>query len=165
MIRSVRLSDAEAIAKIYNYYVKETTVTFETEEIYITEMEKRIMKTLEYGYPFIVYEEAGIVTGYAYVRKWRERISYNNTLETSIYVDKDKKTKGTGKKLYNSLIEKCKKSGVHVLIGVLAHTNTASKKLHKNTGFEKTGHFKEAANKFGKFIDVEFWSLILKAAG
>ena len=30
MIRSVRLSDAEAIAKIYNYYVKETTVTFET---------------------------------------------------------------------------------------------------------------------------------------
>ena len=138
MIRSVRLSDAEAIAKIYNYYVKETTVTFETEEIDITEMEKRIKKTLEYGYPFIVHEEEGIVTGYAYVRKWRERISYNNTLETSIYVDKDKKTKGTGKKLYNSLIEKCKKSGVHVLIGVLSHTNTASKKLHKNTGFEKT---------------------------
>ena len=44
MIRSVRLSDAESIAKIYNYYVKETTVTFETEEIDITEMEKRIKK-------------------------------------------------------------------------------------------------------------------------
>ena len=54
MIRSVRLSDAGAIAGIYNYYVKETTVTFETEEIDIREMEKRIMETLEYGYPFIV---------------------------------------------------------------------------------------------------------------
>ena len=42
MIRSVRLSDAGAIAKIYNYYVKETTVTFETEEIDIKEMERRI---------------------------------------------------------------------------------------------------------------------------
>ena len=165
MIRSVRLSDAKAITKIYNYYIKETTVTFETEEITEKEMKSRITKTLEYGYPFIVYEEDGIVTGYAYVRKWRERISYDNTLETSIYVDKDKKTKGTGKKLYNSLIELCRKSGVHVLIGVLADTNTASQKLHENTGFEKTGHFKEAANKFGKFIGVEFWSLILKAAG
>ena len=165
MIRSVRLSDAKAITKIYNYNIKETTVTFETEEITEKEMKSRITKTLEYGYPFIVYEEDGIVTGYAYVRKWRERMSYNNTLETSIYVDKDKKTKGTGKKLYNSLIELCRESGVHVLIGVLADTNTASQKLHKNTGFEKTGHFKEAANKFGKFIGVEFWSLILKTAG
>lgn len=165
MIRSVRLSDAEAIAEIYNYYVKETTVTFETEEIDKEEMKKRITETVNYGYPFIVYEEEGKVTGYAYVRKWRERISYNNTLETSIYVDKDKKTKGIGRNLYKSLIEQCRKSGVHVLIGVLANTNTASKMLHKNTGFEKTGYFKEAANKFGKFIDVEFWSLILKTAG
>ena len=165
MIRSVRLSDAEEITKIYNYYVKETTVTFETEEIDVKEMEKRIINTLEHGYPFIVYEEAGEVTGYAYVRKWRERISYNNTLETSVYVDKNKKARGMGKKLYNSLIQHCKESGVHVLIGVLAHTNTASKKLHKKTGFEKTCYFKEAANKFGEFIDVEFWSLILKTAG
>jgi L-amino acid N-acyltransferase YncA len=164
MIRNVKSEDAGAIARIYNYYVKETTVTFETEEVSTEEMKDRISKTLECGYPFIVYEEEGVITGYAYVRKWRERISYNSTLETSIYVDKDKMTKGTGKKLYNSLIEQCKKAGVHVLIGVLAHTNTASRKLHKNTGFTKTGHFKEAANKFGKFIDIEFWSLILKNA-
>ena len=165
MIRNVKTDDACAIAQIYNYYVLETTVTFETEEVSVKDMENRIKKTLECGYPFIVYEEDGIVTGYAYVRKWRERLSYNNTLETSIYLNKDKKTKGTGKKLYDSLIEQCKKSGVHVLIGVLAHTNTLSQKLHKKTGFKKTGHFKEAANKFGKFIDVEFWSLILKSAG
>lgn len=50
------------------------------------------------------------------------------------------------------------------MIGVLSETNSASKRFHENIGFEKTGHFREVANKFDKFIDVEFWSLMLKKA-
>lgn len=164
MIRKAKLSDAQSIVNIYNYYVKETTVTFEIDELATKDMEKRIEKTLNSGYPFIVYEENSEVKGYAYVRKWRERASYKNTLETSVYVDKNMKKNGIGKELYKVLIDECKNIGAHVLIGVLSETNSASKKFHENIGFEKTGHFREVANKFDKFIDVEFWSLMLKKA-
>lgn len=91
MIRKAKLSDAQSIVNIYNYYVKETTVTFEIDELSTKDMEERIEKTFNSGYPFIVYEEDGEVKGYAYVRKWRERASYKNTLETSVYVDKSMK--------------------------------------------------------------------------
>ena len=105
MIRNVELRDAEDIAKIYNYYIRETIITFETEEIDSIEMEKRIKKTQDLNYPFIVYEENNKIIGYAYVGIWRERNAYKDTLETSIYIDKDQKTKGIGRKLYKRLIK------------------------------------------------------------
>ena len=162
MIRNAELRDAKEIAEIYNYYIKETVITFETEEIDSIEMEKRIKKTQDLNYPFIVYEENNKIIGYAYVGIWRERNAYKDTLETSIYIDKDQKTKGIGRKLYKRLIELSEEIGAHVLIGVLSYPNLASQRLHESIGFEKIGCFKEVGKKFGKFVDVEFWSLILK---
>lgn len=74
MIRKARLSDAKAIVDIYNYYIKETTITFEIDELTPQDMQERIEKTHNCGYPFIVYEENGELVGYAYVRKWRESL-------------------------------------------------------------------------------------------
>ena len=161
MIRGVELRDAADIAAIYNYYIRETIITFETEEIDTAEMENRIKKILEAGYPFIVHEENNKITGYAYVGKFRERSAYSESLETSIYLDINEKGRGIGRKLYKRLIELSQEAGVHVLIGVVSYPNLASQRLHESVGFEKAGVIKEAGKKFGKYIDVEFWSYIL----
>lgn len=160
MIRGVEIRDAADIAAIYNYYIRETIITFETEEIDTAEMENRI-KILEAGYPFIVHEENNKITGYAYVGKFRERSAYSESLETSIYLDINEKGRGIGRKLYKRLIELSQEAGVHVLIGVVSYPNLASQRLHESVGFEKAGVIKEAGKKFGKYIDVEFWSYIL----
>ena len=161
MIRGVEIRDAADIAAIYNYYIRETIITFETEEIDTAEMENRIKKILEAGYPFIVHEENNKITGYAYVGKIRERSAYSEGLETSIYLDINEKGRGIGRKLYKRLIELSQEVGVHVLIGVVSYPNLASQRLHESVGFEKAGVIKEAGKKFGKYIDVEFWSYIL----
>ncbi len=161
MIRGVEVRDAADIAAIYNYYITETIITFETEEIDTAEMENRIKKILEAGYPFIVHEENNKITGYAYVGKFRERSAYSESLETSIYLDINEKGRGIGRKLYKRLIELSQEAGVHVLIGVVSYPNLASQRLHESVGFEKAGVIKEAGKKFGKYIDVEFWSYIL----
>ena len=161
MIRGVEIRDAADIAAIYNYYIRETIITFETEEIDTAEMENRIKKILEAGYPFIVHEENNKITGYAYVGKFRERSAYSESLETSIYLDINEKGRGIGRKLYKRLIELSQEAGVHVLIGVVSYPNLASQRLHESVGFEKVGVIKEAGKKFGKYIDVEFWSYIL----
>ena len=161
MIRGVEVRDAADIAAIYNYYITETIITFETEEIDTAEMENRIKKILEAGYPFIVHEENNKITGYAYVGKFRERSAYSESLETSIYLDINEKGRGIGRKLYKRLIELSQEAGVHVLIGVVSYPNLASQRLHESVGLEKAGVIKEAGKKFGKYIDVEFWSYIL----
>ena len=161
MIRGVEIRDAANITAIYNYYIRETIITFETEEIDIAEMENRIKKILEAGYPFIVHEENDKITGYAYVGKFRERSAYSESLETSIYLDINEKGRGIGRKLYKRLIELSEEAGVHVLIGVVSYPNLASQRLHESVGFEKAGVLKEVGKKFGKYIDVEFWSYIL----
>ena len=56
MIRKVRLDDAPAIANIYNPFITQTTVSFETEEVSTEQMAQRIAD-ISAHYPYYVYEE------------------------------------------------------------------------------------------------------------
>lgn len=160
-IRNVSVQDAKSICDIYNYYIKETIITFEDEVVSVEEIKERISKILKKGYPYIVYEEKGRVIGYAYVDNWRTRKAYNITLETSIYLDKDYTGKQIGRRLYQDLIDKVRQINIHSLIGVISLPNKPSQKIHADLGFELIGNFKESGQKFNKLIDVEFWQLFI----
>lgn len=161
MIRDISLADAKQIADIYNYYIKETIITFEEEVVSAQDIEQRIKKVTAKGYPFFVYEENGVIVGYAYLSNWRERSAYDITLETSVYLNHNSIGSGIGSVLYKELIVRAKKINIHSLIGVISLPNDESRKLHKKFNFELIGNFKESGKKFDKLIDVEFWQLIL----
>ncbi|MFT3994957.1 MAG: GNAT family N-acetyltransferase [Dysgonomonas sp.] len=161
MIRDISLADAKQIADIYNYYIRQTIITFEEEVVSAQDIEQRIKKVTAKGYPFFVYEENGIIVGYAYLSNWRERSAYDITLETSVYLNHNSIGSGIGSVLYKELIVRAKKINIHSLIGVISLPNDESRKLHKKFNFELIGNFKESGKKFDKLIDVEFWQLIL----
>jgi phosphinothricin acetyltransferase len=161
MLRDVNYTDAGRIADIYNFYIENTIITFEYDRVSADDIVKRIEKIKAKNYPFFVYEEEGVVAGYAYLSKWRERVAYDITLETSVYLDKDKTGKGIGRILYQELIERAHKINLHSLIGVVSLPNEPSQRLHEYFGFSLVGNFKESGVKFGKLIDVEFWQLML----
>lgn len=161
MIRNVQLSDALRIAEIYNYYIENTVITFEEKKVSAREIENRIQKISAKGYPYIVYEKEGIVLGYAYLNTWRERSAYDITLENSIYLDYNQTHQGIGYELLTALIEESKKIDIHSIIGVISLPNEPSRKLHRKTGFNLIGNFKESGKKFNQLIDVEFWQLLL----
>ena len=162
MIRKVEVSDASRIAEIYNYYIEHTTITFEEEIVTDREMRQRIENILAKNYPYRVYEEKGLLTAYAYLNNWRSRSAYNRTLETSIYVDIHYTGRGQGSALYNDLIEKARAARIHSLIGGISLPNEISRKLHEKSGFQRIGNFREAGLKFNRWIDVEFWQLMLE---
>lgn len=161
MIRNVTKPDAIRIAEIYNYYIRETIVTFEYDPVSEQEIQRRIEKISAKNFPFFVYEENGVIIGYAYLSNWRERKAYDITLETSVYLDRNAIGSGVGSILYKELIDRAKLIDVHSLIGVISLPNEASQKLHKKFDFDLIGNFRESGVKFGKLIDVEFWQLIL----
>lgn len=161
MIRDVTPDDAKRIAEIYNYYIKETIITFEYDPVSEQDIKDRIKKVKGKNFPYFVYEQDGVIAGYAYLNNWRERAAYDITLETSVYLDHNIIGSGIGSILYQELINRAKKTGIHSLIGVISLPNPESQKLHRKFNFELIGNFKESGIKFDKLIDVEFWQLIL----
>jgi phosphinothricin acetyltransferase len=160
MIRKVKIEDTSVITSIYNYYIKNTIVTFEEFEIDEAEMKIRILD-ISAKFPWIVFEENGQILGYAYADVWKTRAAYKNTIETTVYLNPEFIQKGVGSKLYTELLDQLIKLNFHAIIGVISFPNEASITLHEKFGFEKVAHFKEVGYKFNKWIDVGFWELMI----
>ena len=157
-IRTAKLSDAETIAEIYNFYVENSHHTFETESVSIKEMENRI-RSISAMYPFLVAEMNKEIIGYAYAARYKLRPAYKFSVESSIYIAQKNAKKGIGNELYAQLVNEIFKAEYHTVIAGIALPNEASIKLHEKLGFVKTAHFREVGYKFGRWIDVGYWQL------
>lgn len=161
MIRDVHIEDAQRITDIYNPYILNTIITFEENVIPADEIKQRIKNVTSKGLPWIVYETGNKIIGYAYASPWRTRSAYRFTVETTIYLDQNFKKKGYGKQLYAALLERLKTLGIHTAIAGISLPNEESVGLHESLGFRKTAHFHEVGFKFGSWVDVGFWELLL----
>ena len=160
MIREVRPDDAAQIAEIYNRYILETTISFETQPLSAEDMRIRIEEISSY-FPYFVAENNGKLTGYCYAHPWKERAAYCKTLETTIYLASEAKGKGLGTRLMDRLIDECRNRGYHVLIACITAENEESCRFHERLGFKKVSHFEQVGQKFGRWLDVADYELIL----
>jgi L-amino acid N-acyltransferase YncA len=159
-IRKVEIKDAKAITAIYNFYIENSTITFEEELLSDEEMAARI-ESISSLYPYLVIEDNGMVVGYAYATQWKARSAYRFSAEVTIYLHQELKGKGIGSTLFRALVEEMRKTNLHVLVGGIAQPNEASVALHEKFGFKKIAQFEEIGFKFGKWIDVGYWELKL----
>ena len=159
MIRLVEVKDASQICDIYNYYVENSIATFVEIPVLVSEMEAKIT-TISTRFSWFVFEENGVILGYAYANSWNERAAYRHSLESTIYLRNGALNKGIGSALYQSLLDEITKLDYHVVIGGVSLPNEASVRLHEKFGYKKAAHYKEVGYKFGKWIDVGYWQLI-----
>jgi len=162
-VNSIRLAtsrDASQIADIYNYYVENTCITFEEEPVPESEMQMRITDTLK-EHIWLVYEEDGLILGYAYYSKWKVRTAYRFCAESTVYLRNGHTGKGLGEMLYRELIANAHEMKLHALIGGITIPNAPSIKLHEKFGFKKVGQLVEVGFKQNKWLDVGYWELIL----
>jgi L-amino acid N-acyltransferase YncA len=160
VLRICTPADAPQICEIYNHYVRETAVTFEETPVSPEEMAQRITDTLA-RLPWLVWEESGVVIGYAHARQWRPRAAYRHSAESSIYLAPNATGRGIGPKLYHQLIADLRERGLHCVIGGAALPNPASVALHEKLGFRKVAEFQQVGFKLGRWIDVTYWELLL----
>lgn len=161
MLRHCTSSDAPAIARIYNFYIRETVITFEEEPVTADEMADRIEEVTAL-YPWLVWEEAGAIAGYAYATPWKSRAAYRHSVETTVYLDLEMAGNGIGTQLYKALLEELRQLSVHTVIGGAALPNAPSVALHEKLGFTKVAEFSEVGRKHGKWVDVAYWQLVLR---
>ncbi|NNF77750.1 MAG: GNAT family N-acetyltransferase, partial [Rhizobiales bacterium] len=87
MIRSAQISDLPALVEIYNYYVRETAITFDVEE---TSIDARRSWFERFGpderHQLIVCEKEGHLAGYAHSTAFRPKPAYRRSVETTVYL-------------------------------------------------------------------------------
>jgi|SoiMetStandDraft_2_1073263.scaffolds.fasta_scaffold29714_3 L-amino acid N-acyltransferase YncA len=157
-MRPVTAGDAERIAEIYNWYVLNTIITFETDVVSPQEMTKRIQENF-INHDWLVGEVNQKVVGYAYYGPFRARAAYNHTVESTIYLSQGSMGKGFGRTLYAQLLQSVKDRGFREAIGVIALPNPQSIALHRAMGFAEVGVLKRVGYKFERYIDVGLWQL------
>jgi L-amino acid N-acyltransferase YncA len=160
-IRTATLADAAGVVAIYNHFVLETVVTFEEQPIDSAEMSRRMESVWQSSLPWLVAEQGGAVVGYAYASKWKERIGYRFSVESSVYCAPNAVGRGLGTRLYGALLPLLRERGVHAVIGGIALPNEASIALHEKLGMRKVAHFEQTGFKFDRWIDVGYWQCVL----
>ena len=160
MIRAANSADATAIAAIYNWYIANSVCTFEEAQLSDEQIRERLSSASQDS-PWFVLEEEGVVIGYAYASIWKARAAYNRSREVTVYLHRDSAGCGRGRLLYQHLIDELRDKPIHSLIASIALPNEGSVALHESLGFKKAGQFSEVGYKFGKFVDVGYWQLIL----
>lgn len=163
-IRAAVPGDAGAIAAIYAPFVLTGTVSFETEAPDARQVRAR-MAASNGLYPWLVATNGapesegagGGVLGYAYAGAFRDRPAYRYVVETSIYVAGQVHGQGTGRLLYEALIDTLRVQGFTQAIGAIALPNDGSIRLHEAVGFRRAGVYREVGYKQGQWIDVGLW--------
>ena len=160
IIRKASVIDAAAILAIYAPYVEETAITFEYTVPSLSEFKERIRTVLK-RFPYIVAEKDGTIAGYAYVSPFHERAAYSWAVETSIYIDKNLRKTGLGKRLYNALEDILKKQGILNLNACIAypekedrHLTKNSVEFHEHLGYSMVGEFHKCGYKFNRWYNM-----------
>jgi phosphinothricin acetyltransferase len=157
-IRPATEADAPAVAEIYNWYVANTTITFEVDAVPAGEIVQRMRNVLA-AHDWLVLERAGEVLGYAYAARYHARAAYGLSTESTIYLRNGLGGQGLGTALYGELVRRTFARGYRQMVGGIALPNDASVRLHEKLGFVKVSHFPRIGRKFERWVDVGHWQL------
>lgn len=153
-IRDARLADMPAVREIYNYYVANSTVTFDEDAMTLREWKAKFAYLEKLGMPFLVAESpSGQLLGYALVSPWKQKRAYRYTVEDSIYLGPAAAGKGLGRALLGELITRARAAGLKEIIAVIAdQAAEASIALHEKFGFEEIGRMGRVGYKFDRWL-------------
>jgi L-amino acid N-acyltransferase YncA len=166
-IRDAEVADLPWVREIYNYYVANSTVTFDEKPMTLKSLRSKFAHMQKLGFPFLVaVSPSGQILGYAYVYPWREKAAYRYTVENSIYLGAASTGKGLGKALLAELIERCRIVGVREIIAVIGDRGAeASIAMHRSFGFEEIGRMGKVGFKFDRWLGTVLMQKSIKKRG
>lgn len=160
-IRPAIEADLPAILAIYNEVIANTTAAY-VYEPHTLEMRRKWFDELKTGgWPVIVSETDGVVTGFGSIGVFRGKPGYRYSGEHTVHVHADHRGKGIGRALLLALIEEAKRLELRTLIGGIDAENAVSLRLHADLGFVETARMPDVAWKFGHWLELVFVQLML----
>ena len=156
--------DLGALTDLYNHYVRETPITFDTAAFTAEERRPWLLSHPEDGpYRLMVATDmhstgtSQRLLGYATSSPLRAKPAYATSVEVTIYLAPDAGGRGIGTLLYKALFEALAGEDLHRAYAGIAQPNEASTRLHERFGFRHIGTYGEVGRKFGRYWDVAWY--------
>ncbi|MER7107380.1 GNAT family N-acetyltransferase [Streptomyces sp. NPDC000229] len=157
--------DLTGLTALYNHYIRETAVTFDTAPFTPEERRPWLHSHPEDGpHRLLVARRAGdpgTVLGYVTSSPFRPKPAYSTSVEVSAYLAPEAAGRGIGTLLYRHLFEALAEEDVHRAYAGIALPNEASVRLHARFAFRHIGTFAEVGRKFGRYWDVAWYEKTL----
>ena len=167
IIRAASPADGAALLAIYAPYVRHTAITFEYAVPSLEEFTGRIAATLT-KYPYLVAEHQGRPAGYAYTGPFSGRAAYDWSAETSLYIRRDYRRQGIGRKLYEALEAVSKAQHIVNLNACITcpdaddeYVTQNSVQFHAHMGYAMVGVFHKCGCKFNRWYNVAWMEKFL----
>lgn len=155
-VRPASAADIPAMLAIYQPYVADTTYSFEYTGPTLEEFTERFYQYTA-RYPWLVWEENGEVTGYAYASPMAVRASYQWSADASIYIRESCHGAGIGRALYTALEDALKRLGYHNIIAIITEENSGSRAFHEKMGYEHIMDLPHIGFKFGRWLGISYY--------
>ena len=162
VISQIRLSNEEDlcdITEIYNWAIKNTSATFDTETKTI-ETQLNWYNEHNDRFPIIVALNESKVIAWGSISRWSDRCAYSGTGEISFYVAPEFHGQGVGTKVLEVLLDIGKNNKFRTLVSRIAGKSDASIHIHKKLGFFNIGTMKDVGEKFGDILDVHLMQIL-----
>lgn len=157
-IRPARVEDAAEIAAFWNPIIRDTAVTFSTDEK--SEADLHAMMAGR-GEAFVVAELDGAVVGFASYGGFRGGPGYAYAREHTIILSEVARGQGIGRALMQALEAQARAQGVHVLVAGISAENPAAVAFHAAIGYAEVGRMPEVGRKFDRWMDLVLMQKIL----
>jgi L-amino acid N-acyltransferase YncA len=153
---------AAQILAIFNEAIVNSTALYDYKPRTAEMMQAWFEAKAKGNFPVIgVESEGGELMGFASFGVFRAWPAYKYSVEHSVYVDARFRGRGVGRRLLEEVIEAARARDYHVLIGAIDAANKASLALHERLGFTHCGTLRQVGFKFGRWLDMSFYQLIL----
>ena len=151
-IRLANRGDAEDVAAIYNHEATRELTVLDLRPRTVAEQQEWLAQRSG-AHSVIVAVSEGEVVGFASLSPYRPRPGYNTSVESSVFVRRDRVRQGIGQLLLDSLVALAAEHGFHSMIARIVGDNEASVALHERCGFDVVGVEREVGRKFGRWLD------------
>jgi len=153
---------AEAILAIFNEAILNSTALYDYKPRTMEMITAWFDAKSKAKYPVIGIEnDSGDLMGFGSYGTFRAWPAYKYSVEHSVYVEARFRGRGVGKRVLQEVIAAAEGQGYHVLVGGIDATNSVSIRLHQALGFSYCGTVRQAGFKFGRWLDLLFYQLIL----
>jgi L-amino acid N-acyltransferase YncA len=157
-VRPAEGRDAPAVAALWNHAIRDTLITFNTEEKSETDVAAEIAARRSL---FLVAETGGGFAGFATSGPFRANPGYARTHEHAIMLIGAARGQGLGRALLVALEENARAAGIHVLVAAVSSANPGAVEFHQRMGFVHAGTFREVGRKWDRWLGAIFLQRIL----
>jgi len=161
-VRCTHERHAAAILAIFNHAIANSTALYDYQPRALDSMGPWFAAKDKGNFPVIGIEDGdGQLIAFGSYGTFRAWPAYKYTVEHSVYVRHDQRGRGLGKAIMQLLIAAAREQNLHAMVGGIDATNAGSIALHAGLGFQHVGTMPQVGFKFGKWLDLALYQLIL----